>query len=81
MPATDPITSRAWLLAALDEAGRRLTMAIEAGALDPQVSWDADGVTITAKRSGDGVTIETKAADGTVPIARLVIPAGWTETT
>jgi hypothetical protein len=74
---TPPIDSREWLVAALDEGGRRLKMARDAGATSPEVCWAAGDVQITAKQHRDGVTLTTRAGDGTVPVADMMIPASW----
>jgi hypothetical protein len=71
------IDSRAWFTATLDEAGRRLGMAVEAGAVDPEVNWDSGDVALTAKLHNGGVTITARASDGTVPVGPLTILAGW----
>jgi hypothetical protein len=75
--AAPDITTRAWLSAVLDEAGRRLSMATEAGATDPTVCWTVGDISVTAALHGDGVTITSRAPDGTTPVEPLKLPAGW----
>lgn len=74
------ITSQAWLIATLTEAGSRLNTAIGAGATDPQVCWtDSDQNTVTAKAHGQGITLEVKRGDDQSLIGPLKIPFGWTQ--
>ncbi|CAB4894841.1 unannotated protein [freshwater metagenome] len=73
------MTSRAWLIAALDQAGSRLSKLEDAGATNLEASWPVGDVTLTAKQHGDGVTITTKAADGSEPVPPMKLLAGWTK--
>jgi hypothetical protein len=77
MPSTPSFDSREWLIALLDEAGRRLDLAAQAGTVDPQVWWDVGDVSVSAKSHGGGVTFTATSADGTVPVQPFTIPSGW----
>ncbi|EHN09434.1 hypothetical protein PAI11_37680 [Patulibacter medicamentivorans] len=76
---TSPVLTRAWLLATLDETGRRLALAADAGVATPALTWtDQDQVQISVRGHGTGVTLEATHPDGRV--GPLTFPAGWTTT-
>lgn len=75
------IDTRTWMLAALDEAGERINTLQSADATVLETSWTTDGVTVTAKRHGDGCTLCITFSDQRPPIGPMTFPFGWTQAT
>lgn len=81
MTDTNPAHTRAWLLRTLDDAGKRITKARDAGAENPELSWtDADDVAITVKAHGQGFTLNAAPKTGAA-LEPLTFPIGWTKET
>lgn len=74
----NPTTTRTWLLATLDEVGRRQSLATEAGVTAPEIAWtDDQSVAITVSLRPGGMTLTAVPPSGQDQLGPLTMPAGW----